>query len=281
MKKYNYLTQAQIDAYHKDGYLHLPGVYTEDDVKHARALIEEYTDAGGWEKAPFYDDGVTTDIYELIPGLAAIAFNDNYIQAMIDLFSPESVILAEPAIHRGRYYYWHKDCTFLDEQGETFHWESSFQAAMTVLYLQENHPDYGGGITVVPRTHSEPDFYHKIPRMSLLERGFLKMKKILKISHFDYLERHPEIFPIPTKVGDLLVLDMRLDHKGTPAKKAVPYTKYGIMNIACSGYEVAEKIRQALRRRTSGYYKEYLAKEPKQTPVLEKFEQGKEVKIWL
>ncbi|MEL6276658.1 MAG: hypothetical protein AAFU03_16285, partial [Bacteroidota bacterium] len=131
-------------------------------------------------------------------------------------------VLAEPAVHRSRYYYWHKDSTFLDEQGEDYHWQSDFQAAMTVLYLQENHPDYGGGITVVPRTHTEPDFYHRIPKMNLVQRGVLKAKKIAGVSHFDKLDKHPQLHQIASKKGDLLVLDMRVDHKGTPAKKPVP-----------------------------------------------------------
>ena len=276
-----YLTPQQITDYRERGYLHLPGVYSAADVARARDLIEEYRTAGGWESAPHHDEGVTTDVYERIPELADIVFNDHYLGAMAELFGPEPVVLAEPAIHRGRYYYWHKDSTFLDELGEDFHWRPDFSAAMTVLYLQENHPDYGGGITVVPRTHREPDFYHRIPRMNLLERAALKTRKLTKTSHFDRLDQHPELHEIRTAVGDLLVLDMRVDHKGTPARRPVPYVKYGIMNIACRGEATAERLRAALRRRPSGYYRNYLASQPRQTPVLERLERGSPVKLWL
>ena len=265
------LTDEQRRGYREDGYVHLRGVYAPADIDRARELIAADIESGGWDAAPFADDGVTTDIYERIPELADIVFNDAYLDAMRQLFGgDEAVVLAEPAVHKGRYYYWHKDSTFLDEQGEDFHWGDDFAAAMTVMYLQPNHPDFGGGITVVPRTHREPDFYHRIADMSLAERAVLKAQKVMGRSHFDRLDQHPDLHPIPSEKGDVLVLDMRVDHKGTPKRKPVPYEKYAIMNIACRGAATAERLRAALRRRPSNYYARYLAHEPATTPQLER-----------
>ncbi|MFK8057704.1 MAG: phytanoyl-CoA dioxygenase family protein [Saprospiraceae bacterium] len=275
------LTSAQKEQYLKEGYLHLPSVYSENDIERARELIEDYIKSGGWDSAPHADEGVTTDIYERIPELTDIVFNEHYLSAMRQLFGEDAVVLAEPAIHKGRYYYWHKDSTFIDELGEDYHWKPDFAAAMTVMYLQENHPEYGGGITVVPGTHRDPDFYHTIPKMNLVERAILKGKKILKASHFDMLDQHPELYPIASGKGDLLVLDMRLDHKGTPALKPVPYEKYGIMNIACTGTETAERLRATLRRRSSGYYSNYLKNQPETTPKLQEKEDAFGVTIRL
>lgn len=276
-----YLSQEQVDHYYTKGYLHVPAVYSEQDIERARALIEADVASGGWESAPHHDEGVTTDIYERIPALAEIVFNEAYLRAMDDIFGPEAIVLAEPAVHRGRYYYWHKDSTFIDEQGDDYHWKPDFEAAMTVLYLQPNHPEFGGGITVVPETHKDPDFYHRIPKMSLTERAILKAQKIAGISHFDKLDKHPQLHQIQSEAGDLLILDMRIDHKGTPKLKPVPYTKYGIMNIGCKGAATAERLRHSLRQRGSGYYKNYLAHEPKTTPVLEKIGKEKGSTIWL
>lgn len=266
------LSDEQLAAYREEGYLHLAGVYTAEEVDRLRELIAADLASGGWADAPHATDSVTTDIYERIPELTDIVFDARYLSAMRQLFGgrEEAVVLAEPAVHRGRYYYWHKDSTFLDEQNEDFHWRDGFAAAMTVMYLQANHPDYGGGITVVPRTHRDPDFYHTIPRMSLAERALLKAKKIAGRSHFDRLDRHPDLHPIASAKGDVLVLDMRLDHKGTPALKPAPEEKFGIMNIACRGRATAEHLRAALRRRPSGYYREYLAAQPDTTPQLER-----------
>lgn len=275
------LSQQQIDHYHREGYLHLGGVYTPAEIARCRELIEADRASGGWHAAPHASDDITTDIYERMPELTAIVFNDNYVGAVRQLFAPEPVILAEPAVHRGRYFYWHKDSTFIDEQGEDYHWQPDFAAAMTVMYLQPNHPDYGGGITLVPRTQQNPDFYHRIPRMSLAQRAVLKAKKMAGISHFDRLDNHPELTPIPTADGDVLFLDMRLDHKGTPAKKPAPVTKYGIMNIACTGANTARRLQTTLRNRPSGYYRQYLRQQPLTTPVLEAAEQRTGVKFVL
>ncbi|MEL6394045.1 MAG: hypothetical protein AAFR97_14975, partial [Bacteroidota bacterium] len=108
-----YLTQDQVDHYRQEGYLHVPSVYSTEDIDRSRALIEADIKNGGWASAPYHNEGVTTDIYERIPELADIVWNEAYLQVMEDLFGPDLVMLAEPAVHRSRYYYWHKDSTFL------------------------------------------------------------------------------------------------------------------------------------------------------------------------
>lgn len=264
------LTSGQVEAYHRDGFVVVPGLVPPDDVARARALIEADLASGAWASAPYAGADVTTDVYERMPELAEIVLSRPYVRAMDDLFGPDAWILAEPAIHRGRYYGWHKDSTFLDEQGERFHWQDDFAAAMTVLYLQDNHPAYGGGLTVVPGTQHAPDVYHRVSAMGPAARAWLRVQKALRVSHGDRLDRHPALHPIPSSAGDLIVLDMRVDHRGTPARKAPPVPKYGIMNIACRGEATARRLSAALRRRPSGYYRDYLAQQPERTPVLER-----------
>ena len=276
-----HITPAQLAQYRTAGYVHLKAVYTPEEIARARQLIDADLESGEWHRAPTASDDITTDIYERIPELAAIVFNDNYVNAMRELFAPEPVIIAEPAVHRSRYFYWHKDSTFIDELGEDYHWQDDFAAAMTVMYLQPNHPTYGGGISLVPGTQRDPDFYHTIKDMSLPARALLKAKKMAGISHFDKLDKHPDLTPIPTEDGDVLVMDMRLDHKGTPAKKPAPVTKYGIMNIACSGHETARRLQRTLRNRPGKYYQEYLSREPEATPILLEYEGKTGVKFIL
>jgi hypothetical protein len=109
----------------------------------------------------------------------------------------------------------------------------------------------------------------------------LKLQKLGKVSHFDRLDQHRDLLTVPSDLGDLLILDLRVDHKGTPARKPAPYPKYGIMNIACSGQATAERLRAALRRRPSGYYRQYLAQQPRQTPALARVEAASELTVWL
>ena len=275
------LETEHVEAYHRDGYLVVPGLYGGADVARARDLIEADRASGGWADAPYHADDVTTDVYERVPELAEIVLSGPYLRAMEDLFGPDAWVLAEPAVHRGRYYGWHKDSTFLDAQGERFHWAAGFEAAMTVLYLQDNHPEHGGGLTVVPGTHRDPDVYHRIPAMGLVERAWLKAQKVAGVSHFDRLDRHPDLQDLGSRAGDLLVIDMRLDHRGTPARTAPPVQKYGVMNIACSGRETARRLSAALRRRPGGYYQQYLAREPETTPTLDRIARTHGARIML
>lgn len=275
------LTPEQVRAYRVDGYVLLPGLHPPADVARLRELIEADRASGGWDRAPYAADDVTTDVYERMPELADLVFSEAYLRAMDDLFGPEAHVLAEPAVHRGRYYGWHKDSTFLDEQGERFHQSPDFAAAMTVLYLQDNHPDWGGGLTVVPCTQHAPDRYWRVPTMSRPERALRKLAKALRVSHGDRLDRHADRTPIRSAAGDMLVLDMRLDHRGTPARRPPPVEKYGIMNIACSGAETARRLREALRRRPTRYSREYLAHEPETTPILERIGRERNARISL
>jgi len=146
------LTQHQIDSYFSTGYLHVRDVYSRGDIDKIRALLAMALEDGTWKSAPHYNEGVTTDIFRTMPELVDLIFTEKYVQIFKDLLGPEMVILPEPAMHRNRFYYWHKDSTFLDEQGETFHWNNDFQAIMAAMYLQDNDDEYGGGLTVVPNT---------------------------------------------------------------------------------------------------------------------------------
>ncbi len=255
-----FLTQQEVDQYYEQGWVLCKQVYSEADVERTRAIIEQMRADGTWEKAPHYSDTLTTDIYNLVPELATIVFNENYIQAMKDLFGEQVTILPEPGIHRNRYFSWHKDSSFLDALGEDYHWDEDFHATMTVMYLQANSKQYGGGISIVPKTQRDADFYHKVEQMNLAERAVLKAKKTLGVSHFNKMENHPDKVWIPSEKGDVIVIDLRLDHKGSDITdtKNRPYDKYGIMNIACKQPHHADKLRLSLKERPSGYYSKYL-----------------------
>jgi hypothetical protein len=257
------LTHAQLQSYHTHGFLHLKNAYNLATIEVLRKAFEEDYLNGGWQSAPYFNEGITTNIYKRMPQLVPLLFNEYFMQAIKELFGNDTYLLPEPAVHKNRYYYWHKDSTFLDEQKESFHWDENFNGAMTVVYLQENDPRFGGGLTVIPGSHKLPDRYWKIPEMNLLQRATLKLKKLAKVSFFDEMDQNPNKYFIPGKLGDLIILDMRIDHKGSPCfhPNEVPYNKYGIMNIACAGKNTAKRISACLRKRPSKYYQEYLKNE--------------------
>lgn len=273
------LTQEQVDFYFINGYLHVKDVYEPSVIDQIRDIFGKSLEDGKWEEAPYYNEGITTNIYSLFPELIPLVFNDKYIQILHDLFGKDCVTLPEPAIHRNRYYYWHKDSTFLDEQRETFHWNDDFQAIMSAMYFQENHPEYGGGITVIPKTQNKPDQFWKANKANIVQRAFLRLQKKLGISFFDRMENHKEKYFIPSEKGDLVILNLKIDHKGTTPSKVSPYEKFAIFNIVCSDEKYVDQINTCLRRRPSGYYRQYLVHEKEIPQALQEHLKEKELKI--
>ncbi len=253
------LTEEQIQSYFETGCLHVKNVYSRSSIDKIRLLLAKAIEDGTWNSAPHYNEGVTTDIFRTMPELVDLIFTERYIQIFKDLLGDEMVILPEPAMHRNRFYYWHKDSTFLDEQGETFHWNQDFQAIMAAMYLQDNDDEYGGGLTVVPNTHHNQDQYHKIPKMNLLQRGILKMQKIMGISFFDKLEKDPALTNLQSMKGDVVLIDIRLDHKGTtPKKRRKDYDKFAYFNFVLDSNKYTADVIRCMRARPSGYFTEYL-----------------------
>lgn len=258
-----FLSQENVDQYYTEGYVLCKAVYSEEEIIKSRKIIDDLIQSGRWKTdAPYATDSITTDIYNLEPELADIVFNQNYINAIKDIYGDQATIIPEPSIHRNRYFSWHKDSSFIDSQGDDYHldWDSDFQASMTVMYLQDNSKQYGGGITVVPNTQRDPDFWHTVEKMSMVQRAILKAKKIVGISKYDQMNNHPDKYWIPNKAGDLIILDMRTDHKGSDINDKInrPYDKYAITNIACKHASHADKIRVSLRKRPNGFYENYL-----------------------
>jgi len=254
------LTQEQVDHYFREGFLHVKNVYTPESIDRIREIMAKALTDGTWESAPHYNEGVTTDVFRVMPELVDLFFTEKYVQVFKDLFGDEMVVLPEPAIHRNRFYFWHKDSSFLDEQGEKYHWNDDFNAIMAAMYFQDNDDVYGGGITVAPGTHKDKeDKHHKVAHMNTFQRAFLKIQKILGISFYDDLEKHPKLTRVPSKKGDLVLLDIRIDHKGsTPKATRDDYDKFAYFNIVTDNSKYTKDLNRCLRARPSGYYSNYL-----------------------
>lgn len=254
------LSQEQIDFYFREGFLHVPNVYPASTIDRIRELAAEKLKDGSWYDEPRYaNEGVTSDIYRTMPELVDLVFTEKYVQVFKELFGEKMVILPEPALHRNRFYGWHKDSTFIDQQGEEYHWKDDFNAIMAAMYLQDNDPDLGGGISVVPRTHHTRDVFHKIFKQNVAQRAVAKVQKMLGMHHFNKLDSNKELTRVPTKKGDLVLLDLRCDHKGSTARiKPKDFEKYALFNIVTDNMKYVKDLNRCLRARPGAYYSQYL-----------------------
>lgn len=258
MKKY--ITTQEYTFYHEQGYLLIKNLYTKETISTMRTIIETGRKNGKWEEAIYTNEEVTTHIYNLFPDLIDLIFTEKFIQIMKELLGNESTLVLEPAIHRNRYGYWHKDSAFLDVQGETFHLNADFDTAQTALYLQDNDETFGGGLTVIPKSQNIADRFYKIDTLNKVKRAILKAQKLMKMSFYDKMEKNEGLVDINTQAGDMVIFNYKIDHKGTPAKtKDTRADKYAIFNTFINKPKYTKPFTDGLRKMNTNYSKKYLS----------------------
>ncbi len=254
------ISKEEYAFYHKQGYLLIKNLYTKKTIATIRTIIEDGRSNGKWKESVYNNDNVTTHIYNLFPALIDLIFTKKFIQIIKELLGDESTLVLEPAIHRNRYGYWHKDSTFLDVQGETFHLNEDFCTAQTALYLQDNDATFGGGLTVIPKSQHLPDRFYKIDSMNKIDRAILKAQKMMKRSFYDKMEKNEELVNIETQQGDLVIFNYKIDHKGTPAKtKDIRADKYAIFTTFINKPKYTQPFIDGLRKMNTTYSKLYLS----------------------
>ena len=248
------LTPTQIDHFHKEGYLLVKGLYAKADLDRIRSLIAETRASGKWDESEFSTENRMTNIYGHLPELIDMIYTPPHIKIMKQLLGEHSVLVPQPTIHRNVYFNWHKDSNFLETTGESLQWESRFCAAQTALYLQDNHPEHGGGLSVIPGSQQRRDKYLNPDRLSPFDRIILKVRKALRISSLDQLDRDKTTVHIPSKAGDLIIFHLNLNHKGTGRNTGeTGRDKYSIVNVFFNDPVFAEAYTNALARIGGGY----------------------------
>jgi len=201
------ITQAEKKNFFENGFLLLPGVLNQLEQEKVKTFLNELFSTG----PKYFDESQVRRPYlfdrhpeirwllshEPINRSLKVLLGDDY-----GVFMPETV-----ALDSYHFSYWHKDTSAIESLGYEFQWQKDFLVVNTLLYLQENTDEYGGGLDVVPGSHLSSD--------PILEKsgGYL-----LGESENNYIS-------IPSKAGDLVIIDIRLTHRATPAKKESPWSR--------------------------------------------------------
>ena len=196
-------------------------------------------------------------------------------------------ILPEISIMRSQYGGWHKDTTSVELFGYDFHKKPDFKVVNVAIYMQENS-DFGGGLDVVPGSHKSDDsfveYYRKQANISpvkkssidlvksgmnnvkaifkdflrnnkLLPAKYLRRENVVKADYpLDSSDRRAGKYKIHSKAGDLVIFDLRLDHKASWPKmefdpESVP-TKYAFFAICGVNNEATVEYRNYLLKRS-------------------------------
>jgi hypothetical protein len=121
----------------------------------------------------------------------------------------------------------HTDTTGAEMAGQTFHRSPDFRLVTAALYLQDNTRTLGGGITLVPGSHRQPDPYPVLTRDKHARRQLVtgsRWRQAVKRWSGGWLYDWNAPFAsaegaidIASRAGDLVVWDVRIVHRATPA----------------------------------------------------------------
>lgn len=204
--------------------------------------------------------GSLPDLYRVFPDLAPFIFSQKAVESVRSLLGPTAICLTEPMLHCNRFIDWHKDTTEQEIGGIRSHSGDRSLLLQAAVYFQKNGPD-GGGLTVLPGTHFEADRFLEFYQKGLVSRAVGRLKKSLGLSVFQQIERQKRALDLPTEPGDLLLFDVRLDHRSTFRRgpNGSPQTpdgpaKFAIFNTFGTPGPLLDEYRAFMQKRPESYY---------------------------
>ncbi|MBD2002374.1 MULTISPECIES: phytanoyl-CoA dioxygenase family protein [Cyanophyceae] len=284
------LTNSQIEQFHKNGFLVVSSVLTNEQVRELREFLLKLFESGIQRQS---DDGCI-DICARYPELRWLLIHPPIVSALRSLLGNDFVYLPEMAAHDSCFGGWHKDTGSQEKAGHKFHYQPDYLMVQAALYLQDNGK-YGGGLDVIPGSHLHPDkyitknsrqsgwlslsklkrkLYRQLAKIQFVRTIKGKLNKLRSQKHLEsnnlesfvsHIPLKPEVpsqvgeYSIPSKAGDLVLFDFRLDHKASwPEVVPIPLeNRKLVFFFACSkNNENVAKYKKFLLSREVGY--EYL-----------------------
>jgi hypothetical protein len=203
------LTAEQKTFFREQGYLLIRDVLSQDQVRELRAVVRPMFDHEGVQKHEYISGGALPDLWNRHPELQWLLFLPKTLEILRSLLGQDFVYLRESAAHLDGFGEWHKDTSQQERAGLRFQWDDDFQMLEFAYYLQDNNPEYGGGLDVEPRSHFSPDPFVRSRFLPARARRLMwKSSTLLRRSTIS----------IPNKEGDLVLFHFRLNHRSTPCR---------------------------------------------------------------
>jgi hypothetical protein len=226
------LTRKQIKDFGKSGYLLVPNILTVGQVRSLRTALLAKFNTSDVERFPGDSRNYLFDIFSRHRDLRWLLFHEPTLAVLRSLLGEDFVFMREVGAHfQGYYAGWHKDTTAQERAGHMFQWDDDYLMVEVAYYLQDNTPNYGGGLDVQPGSHRQPDYFVRPPAPSgRVQRLFGEL--IGKLVG----NGKRNVVSIPSKVGDLLIFDYRINHRATqPKLQDIPEENQKMaIFIACS-----------------------------------------------
>lgn len=197
------LSHEQKMQFDKQGYLLIPGALTEEEVHRLRAALLSHFDHDRLSETQFL-----TDVFSRFPDLRWLLFHRQTLSVLRSLLGEDFVFLREVGAHLNNFASgWHRDTVAQERAGHTFHWADDYLMVEAAYYLQDNAPEFGGGLDIYPGSHNERNESSSNTQLS-----------------------------VPSRAGDLVIFHFRARHRSTPMRRipAPPERHKVAIFIACS-----------------------------------------------
>lgn len=262
------LQENDLQFFKENGYLIVKDVFPKENLLSARACLEQLFQQEIYQHAPFSTPHIINDLYRFAPGILPLIFNERYFEAVRDLLGSDAAWIPECAVHRERFFGWHKDSSGVERAGMQSHKNYTAPLLTAAVYFQDNNLG-AGGLTVVAGTQTAPDrtlhYYSKHP----LRKVKNKLLKWLGISELDQLEKDARKIDVPSRLGDLVLFDIRLSHRATFPKQKASVEKLAIFNAFVRNDRVGQEFLAFQKLRPEPYY-QYFKQSPPSAVVYER-----------
>ena len=221
------LTDQQKEQFFRDGYLVVPNVLNPEQVAWLRAFFRPKFDSPRFLGDT---DHWLLDLFGRYPEVRWLCLHVPTLDILRSLFGDDIVLLPEVSIHFNYFGGWHRDTTNCELAKLMFFKKENYGMWTVAYYLQENTTEHGGGLDVEPGSHREPvdPFVHKPPlrERSILQRIGHQINRSARRKYWlareeyyntKYVPSH--VVSVPSKPGDLVLFDHRLNHRATPPRR--------------------------------------------------------------
>ncbi len=107
--------------FQENGYLIVRNLFPIENLLAARKQLEQLFSLNVYENAPYSSPNNINDLYRYIPELLPLIYTDKFIAVVYDLLGPQAAWIPECAVHRERFFGWHKDSSGVERAGMKSH----------------------------------------------------------------------------------------------------------------------------------------------------------------
>jgi phytanoyl-CoA dioxygenase PhyH len=212
--------KAYIKQFNETGGVLFKNLISKEEIAELRNSCDEYFSSG--------ETHMGTKDFLKIPKLAALPFHDNITNAIKAVFGDDYITVNQFVVganlHNSK---WHRDS---DNQGnKEYLFDSDYQVAKCGVYLQDNDPEWCGGLEVIPGSHKASILGHRTP----ISRAHMKNNiSRIQLKAIDIRDRFLNRVWLPIKAGDVFLFHANLIHRASqPLSDTLKKNRGGYKNV--------------------------------------------------